>query len=182
MAMEILLPIYYRVEIDASGLGGAAPADGFVDHTKPEEYSAFPTNNTLSLQKERANMRWEEVVRQVSEKISPVYVLEIEATGADQDNPATLFSVTFGYDREEYIFTEDEDNPGTTLSAVDAVKRWVARALIVDLVENRYIYYPDVVNGNPQGAMIENVTADAIAADLATAEANITVIEVDLTT
>lgn len=183
MAIEdTFIPVHYHVTIDLAGLGGAAPADGFIDNLSPSEYSGFPTTTALSEAKERANIRWEEIIRQTSRDISPIRVLDTIATGADQDTEASEMSFTLVYDRPEYVRTEDELNPGTYLTGIDAVKRWVARALIVDISGNRDFYSPEVVDGIVQGPMILNIPAGAIAPDLATAEANITVILSDLTT
>lgn len=156
---------YYTVSI-AALTGGAAPDDGHVDHTTPEEYgttTGFPTTKLLSLTKERANMRWEAILRQISMEIQPLQVSSVVATGATKDAPATAFEFTVAYDKVEYLRTEDETSPGTFLTGAPAIKRWVERALTTDHTFNRFIYNPDVVPTTAiiQGPMIESVTAGA---------------------
>ena len=154
---------YYTVTIGAL-TGGAAPNDGHVDNTTPEQYGAttgFPSTNALSYEKERANMRYEAILRQVSENIQPLQVSGVVATGADQDNPAISFVFTLAYDKKEYLRTEDELNPGTYFTEADAIKRWVERALTTDVTMNRFVYKPDPVplSTNPQGPAVEEITA-----------------------
>ncbi len=156
---------YYTVTVGAL-TGGAAPDDGHVDHTTPEEYGAttgFPATKLLSLTKERANMRWEAILRQVSLEIQPLQISSVVATGADEDTPATSVEFTLAYDKVEYLRTEDELSPGSFLTDIAAIKRWVERALTTDHTSNRYIYNPDVVPTTSiiQGPMIESVTAGA---------------------
>jgi len=138
---------YYTVAIGAL-TGGAAPLDGHVDCTTPEEYGAttgLPTTNILSLSKERANMRFEAIIRQISEEIQPLQTSGVIATGADADTPASAFTFTVSYDRFEYLRTEDELNLGVYLTGADAIKRWVERALTTTSTANRFVYNPDVV-------------------------------------
>lgn len=182
MTMETLLFVYYRIVIDASGLGGASPADGFIDHQNPESFNSFPSTLADSEKKERANMRWESILRQTSTTISPVFVQGIVATGSDEDTDATEFSFTLGYDREEYFKTEDEENLGTFLVDEAAIKRWVARALVQDELENRFFYNPTLIGSpaRPQGPSIRELTAGKLTADLSTAESKITVTLIDL--
>jgi hypothetical protein len=69
---------------------------------------------------------------------------------------------------------------------VNAVKRWVARALVVDITSNVLLYNPEMANNKSgpqvQGPSIQDLTAGKIFTDLTTAEAAITVIESNLTT
>ena len=170
---------YYRVVIGALTGGPPAENDGHVDNTTPEEYGAqgsFPSTNDLSFEKERANMRYEEIIRQVSENISPLQIAEVVATGADEDNPATQFEFTLSYDRFEYLRTEDELNPGIFLEGADALKRWVERALTSEIVSNRFVYKPDDVPTTtiPQGPAIEEITAGPAEAALPIATVTVT--------
>lgn len=170
---------YYTVTIGAL-TGGAAPKDGHVDNKTPEQYGAddtnvpllasttFPSTNDLSLTKERANMRYEAIIRQISENIQPLQISGVVAAAADQDTPATSFVFTLAYDRVEYLRTEDELNAGVFLEGADALKRWVERALINDITENRFIYKPDNVPTTAivQGPAVEEVVAEAAEAAL----------------
>lgn len=153
-----------RLEINYYTVSIGALAGGHVDHTTPEQYGAlsdFPTTKILSLEKESANMRWEEIIRQVSATIQPLQISGVVATGADEDTEATAFDFTLAYDRVEYVRTEDELNLGTFLEGVDAVKRWVERALTIEISSNRFIYNPDIVPSTTivSGPAIEEVTA-----------------------
>lgn len=170
---------YYTVTIGAL-TGGAAPADGHVDNKTPEQYGAddtnvpllasttFPSTNDLSLTKERANMRYEAIIRQVSENIQPLQISGVVAAAADQDTPATSFVFTLAYDRVEYLRTEDEQNAGVFFTEENAIKRWIERALTTDITENRFIYKPDVVPATAivQGPAVEEVVAGAAEATL----------------
>ena len=165
---------YYTVTIGAL-TGGADPLDGHVDNKTPEQYggddpnvplsasTTFPSTNALSLTKERANMRYEAIIRQVSENIQPLQVSGVVATGADEDTPATSFVFTLAYDKKEYLRTEDELNLGVFLTEDAAIKRWVERALTTSETLNRFIYKPDLVPATAivQGPAVEKVTAGA---------------------
>jgi len=177
---DTFIPVWYHITV--TNLTGAAPADGFIDHQNPQDFPAFPSTLALSRAKERARMRYEGMLQQLALVQMMSRTMNIVATASTEDTEATDFQITVQYDRPEYVATEDEDNPGTILEGVDAVTRFVARALVVDTIVNREIYDPTVSSGNPRGPVIEEVTAGKIAADLATAEAAITVIESDLTT
>lgn len=163
---------YYTVNI---GLltGGVAPADGHVDFTTPEEYGAlgaFPSTLIFSRAKERANMRWEAIMRQLGAEIQPLQISGAVATTADEDTEATVVDFTVAYDRVEYLRTEDtENNPGIFLEGTAAIKRWVERALITDHTFVRQVYNPeDHVLGSSGkvgvdfGPLIESVTADKV--------------------
>jgi len=180
MSMNTLLMSYYRIVI--TNLTGVAPANGFVDHQKPEDYITLPTTKAFSEAKERSNMRYESIIRNISTDIAPTVVRGQVATAATPDAEATSFGMTVGYDREEYVRTADELIPGTELIGIAAVTRWVARALIQEQVGNRDFYDPTVVpaTGIPRGNEISNVIAGAAAADIATAEAAITVTLINL--
>jgi hypothetical protein len=177
MAIEdTFIPVYYRIEIDGSGLGGTAPDDGFIDNQRAREYDPLPSTLDASRAKERGNVRYGELIRQLSDNISPVNHTprQIVAPGRDGDTPPTSFDFTVVFDRPEYLRTEDETNPGTFLTGVDAVTRFVARALVQERYDNREIYNPTAGNFS----LIENLQTGALAADVATAEGNITVTEI----
>jgi hypothetical protein len=162
---------FYTVTIGALA-GGPAPADGHIDNKTAQQYgfdsivndgpsTTFPTTNVLALAKERANMRYEAIIRQISDVIQPIQISGVVATGADEDTEATSFVFTVAYDRKEFLRTEDELNLGTFLTEAAAIKRWIERALITDSVENREIFKPDVVPTTTvvQGPIIEEITA-----------------------
>ena len=168
-ALNRLELAYYIVEID-----------GAIDKLSPELYAAanndtLPTTLNFSLDIERTNMRYEAVIRSVSEDIQPLQTSAIVTTGRTEDDPATAIQFTLVYDRPEFLYTEDEDNPGSFLTGVDAIKRYVARGTVNDEIMNRQIYDPDSPKNEPQ---ILKVTATKLFADVSTAEASITVTEV----
>ena len=205
--VNTFIPSYYRVTISAlepNIIGsdwtsnGLAPdttrgehADGFIDNTTPDQYGAaedadFPVDLDRALEKERANMRWEHILTQVSNLISPLYVLNITKTGTyssyfgahPQDAPPDIFEFTLVYDRPGYLYTPDEDNDGEFLEESDAIKRWVANALARNIVSTRRVYNPDT-EGNTDN--IIKVTAGALDSTRSTIEENITVEKVDFT-
>ncbi len=180
---------HYTVNIGAL-TGGVAPDDGHVDFTTPEEYavaSAFPTTKVLSLAKERANMRWEAIIRQLGSEIHPLQISGAVATTADEDTEATVVDFTIAYDRIEYLRTEDtENNPGIFLEGEAAIKRWVERALITDHTFLRSVYNPADTGldaGPPadtaaqvKGMNIESVTAGAVEASAPIATVTVTAV------
>lgn len=184
--MAVIDLTYYNITINTSALGGVTPADGAIDNTTPEQYGAssgLPATDALSLTKERGNMRYEHLLELLATDISPVVVTNLVATAADEDTEATAFALTVGYDRPDFVTTEDEANPGTWLTTTAAVQRYVARALITDLAGNRDVYNAEAHGGlNPQGSMVESVSATKIAANIVAAEAQITVIASNLAT
>lgn len=189
MAIEdTFIPVYYRVEISATGLGGSAPKDGFIDNLRPRDYDPFPSTRSSSEAKERGNIRYEEIIRQLSTNISPVNHTprKIVAPGRDADSAPTEFNFTVVFDRPEYLRTEDENNPGVFLTGEDAVKRFVARALVTRREDHREIFDPETQTvgsttllTNPQQILL--IVTDSIANDITTAEGNITVNEIDNT-
>lgn len=182
MAIEdTFYPVHYRIEI--TNLTGAEPKNGFIDDKKPEEYAVdtnFPTTLAFSKAKERANMRWLLLIETLEERIAPIRIQNVVATGATEDAEATTFAFTITVDRPEYLDTEDETSTPDRLQGADAVKRWVARSLIVDQKSNREIYNPEIVDTVVQGPIILELVAEAPAADLATAEGAITVTEITM--
>lgn len=179
---DTFIPVWYHITITI--LTAAAPANGFIDHRNPQDFGPgnLPATRDLSLAKERGRMRYESMLQQLSFAQHITRTLNIVATGADEDTEASVFELTVQYDRPEYVATEDEDNLGTILTDTDAVQRFVARMMVTDIIRNREIFDPTLTASNPKGPEILEVTAGAIAANLAAAEAVITVIESDLTT
>jgi len=186
---DTFYPQHYVVVITSPG-ALSSPADGFVDDLNAEGYAVdgsldptanprstgnFPSTENLSLAKERANMRWEEILIQLSSVIQPDLQFNLNAAGADEDSEATTMEFVLKYDRPEYLKTADESNPGVFLYGDDAITRFIARALIVDLSRNRLVYNPTTVNGNSQGPIITTVEADKIFANISAAESNISV-------
>ena len=180
---------YYRVSIT-----------GAVDNLSVEQYAlengtptnnppygdALPTTDAQSKAIEYTNMRYEEVIRQVSERIQPLFVSSIVTTSRTATAPAASIAFTLPYDRPECLVTYDELNSNALIgygvngsTAEAAIKRMVARALIIDVVQNRYTYLPEATVGTtPYGPGMLALTATKLYANLTTAESNITVTEI----
>lgn len=182
---DTFIPAYYRVQISPSGIGGTAPQNGFVDDKESYEFDPLPTTLDNSLAKERGNVRYEEIIRRLGTNIDPVNHTprQINAPGRDGDTAPTAFDFTVAFERPEYLQTEDENNPGSTLSGTDAVQRFVARALVTHRKDNRQVFNPETnsfgVRTNP--AIIREVETEGLANTVADVEGNITVTEISNT-
>lgn len=189
---DTFLPHHYDITITSPG-ALAAPADGFIDDLNSEGYAVlpadptanpratglFPTTKILAQAKERANMRWEEVLVQCSLLIQPDIQYNVNAVGATEAAEATSVEFVLKYDRPEYLKIEDELNPGTFLFGADAVKRFIAKALVTSLLSNRLYYNPEAAANKSgpqvQGPIIEDIVAAQLFATIVAAEANIAV-------
>ncbi len=141
----------------------------------------LPDSLAESLDIERANMRFEAVIRGVSTTIHPLFTADIITVGRTVDSPATNIKFTLPYDRPEFLDTEDETSVPDRLTGVAAIKRFIARDLIRDVVTNREVFNPElspVPDEQKLGPQILEVTAVKAAANLAAAEAGITVTEI----
>lgn len=175
---------YYTVNIAYMAITGATlPGTGFIDNTRPDHYgtatiSPIPSSLDAALDKGRAYVRWIEIINQIGMNISPM-VSNVTATGADPSTAATSFSFTAGYDRNDYVNTLDELNPGNILYGVDAVKRWVARALTSAFFTKTVIVDPtpiwNIPHTAPSGEKTVDIVAGPIANTISAAESNITV-------
>jgi len=176
--MDELYLGFFEVTIDATGLGGSAPADGFIDNLDPRGWSgvsSWPTTPTSALAKTRAWIRWRGMVQELSLMVNPVNFVAITKPGATQDNPATSLTFTVVYDKVDFLHTSDEINGGI-LSGVDCIKRLIARALIRNYHVRCSIYDPTFIKGYEE--QIEDVDADQLTSTIQLAEANITVVHV----
>lgn len=129
----------YNVSI-ANSNSNSAPADGFVDSKKIENYvtSLETTPSGLNLDlceaKRRGNLRYTEIINQL-QMVANCYVIpqSVDASGADDKTEASTFAFQMWTERGGVMITEDELNPGTMLTDEDAITRCVARALTADL-------------------------------------------------
>lgn len=166
----------------ANGLSGSVADLGFA----AGNYGGAPTTLVQSTDKERANMRWDAVVFELGQLISPVFLGEIVKTGTiDGSGPVTSISFTLGYDRPSYLRIEDSLNPGTYLVGADCIKRLMAIALTSDLSSNQEVFDPTLTTtGNTCARLnpseILNITAAKLNANIATVEQNITVAQIAL--
>jgi hypothetical protein len=145
-----------------------------------------PTTLAQSLAKERANMRWEAVLFELGQLISPIFLDEFVKTGnLDGSAPVTTLSFTVGYDRPSYLRLADELNPGEFLEREACVRRLVALALTQDYDLNQEIYDPTLTTTGDTCARLNalqilNTRAEKLNANLATVEQNITVTQITL--
>ena len=152
-------------------------------------YEVYPATDESARAKERANARYQRLIREVSENISPILVIAQEAVGADIDNYASSFEFTLVYDREEYIYTYNElygvsghaTEDYETLSGINAIKRQIARIFLNTWEENRYIsYLPEQESADKNYQSIEllevgTTLSGTLETRIDTAETNITV-------
>lgn len=110
-------------------------------------HGGTPLTYAQSIDKERANMRWDGIVNKLGELISPIYLSVFDKTGTI-DGTAAVDSLEFtiAYDRANYLSTEDETSPGDYLVGTDCIKRLIARALIKDYSGNQEIFDPTITN------------------------------------
>lgn len=164
---------------------GAAPANGFVDNMKIEQYIAAGSSPTTYLQsqaKERANVRWQFTVEQIL-RMANCYPSQMIATGASATAEANPFVFHVEVERGDSVLqTPDENNAGVTLTGLAALKRCVARALIEARTTNRDILDPTLgtTPGNSTqaaryGIRVETLVIGPAAANLTAAESLITV-------
>lgn len=184
--MAVSAPVSFEVSIA-----------GEVDDMREEIYAqqngeVWPTAKTNAVDIAKAGIRYQAMIGQLSLLANFEILPEsIERTGRTADAPAQTyeFTITFYRDRVSYLKTEDENNPGTILEGVDAIKRAIARAIAVDYVQNYSFWDPTVTvtrtNTNtteettpPRGWAYEAVTAEKLYADITAAEAAITVTEI----
>lgn len=180
---EYIMQSIYRVVI--AGVTGAAPSDGFIDNTNVENYRAQGSDVTTldqSVSKERANVRFE-LLRQQIQLEANVYMDEYDAVGGSASAAPTSFAFTAFVERgDDSLFTRDETNNGAPLTGVDALKRWIARSMILSTTLLRELYDP--TEGTSRGnttpyvrnsLVDQNIETGALCADLTTATATITV-------
>ena len=182
MTTNELILNYFNISIDASGLGGAAPSDGFIDSMNPRTYSetvGYPTTTSGSLAKTRAFLRWKEILQEVGLMIETLYTLDINAVGATPDLAASSISFTFVFDRPDYLYTADELNAGATLTGAAAIKRAVARAMCATTLHRTAIFDPSAVKNYEE--QVVDVNVGPLATSIPMAEANITVVQVSNT-
>lgn len=167
---------YYKVVIE--NVTGASPKDGFVDPTTLEAYfteddTKVLTDVNLILAKERANVRWKAILMNLGTTIGP-FVSNIIVNGGDYDTEPTSVELTVGYDRIDYLNTEDEQNQGVRLIGAESIKRFVARALSNDFNTRREIPFTQTSPVVYYDKLVEDIFVGAIG-DIPTVEAKISV-------
>ena len=162
--------------------GGNALANiGFAVGT----YTGYPSNITLSEDKERANMRWNQVVAQMESTATPNYFGSITRTGNIGNAALNTITWTVGYEQYDQLYTTalpTEPDYGNVFVGTAAIQRWVARAMTSTSNSNRKVSAPctSIAAGvalydNP--AQILNITAQGvdIVANIVTVSNNIVV-------
>jgi hypothetical protein len=140
-----------------------------------------PSTLAQSLNKERANMRWEAAVFELGQLISPVFLGEISKTGViDGSAAVTTISFTVAYDRPSFLRIEDELNPGVFLTGEACIRRLMALALVNDYDNPQEIMDPTITTTGDTCARLNplqilNIRSEKLSASLATVEQNITV-------
>ena len=181
-----MLSTLYRVDI--TQLTGSSNGDGFIDANTIEFYMTQGSNPSTvadSLSKERANIRYKQVIYSL-QLMANMYVPSYVATGGSSTAAPTTFSFTLQCERgDDYIYTPDENNAGVILTGAAAIKRAIARACLETRTTLTTYYDPTLttVAGNGTqtaqaaryGQTALPVTAGALATTISAAEAAITV-------
>lgn len=167
------------------GAEPAAPADGFIDIKSSDSYikgGGMHATVAKARAKARAFRRYFKLIHQI-ENMATTSIVSATATGAAIDTAATDLKMRLAFNTSA-LTTEDENNPGQLLTGAAALKRCVARALILS-EDIRMEYFdptqPSVVQngvavaGARIGPRFETQTVGAIAASLTAAEALVTV-------
>lgn len=106
-----IIPQYYRITVEASGLVGISADGGFIDHVYLHEYyyqNNFPTDFNKAKEKVRANIRYDFLIQELSENQNISLILDRNNGGATVNSPGSAFSFTVVYDRDEYVYTRNE--------------------------------------------------------------------------
>lgn len=170
--------LYETFGITVAGSVAILTAIGFVTPVIANAFSQVSSFD-LSKAKARANERWNLLTKLLNSEVSVSHLGGVELVGATIDAEASEISFTVTYQDFNAIYAYDELNNNVLLKGLPAVRRWVARALIA----NRNIVIPvfdptHVTVGASffeRGERVESLVVSALAPDLATAEANITI-------
>jgi hypothetical protein len=151
-------------------------------------HGGYPTTLGASEAKERANMRWAQMVSELEENATPIFLGNIDRTGNIGNVALSSITFTVGYDRPDTVYTyakDGEPDAGNLYTGTDAIKRQVARALVNNMISNRKVFDPTMQNygaysDRPNAARIESITAAPIdiVANIAIVENNISVTQV----
>lgn len=151
-------------------------------------HGGYPTTLADSQAKERANMRWTQMIAELEATATPNKFGNIIRVGNIANVETSSITFTVGYDQPGYVRTvarDDEPDAGTVFEGTAAIRRAVARALVVSMAGNRKVFDPTLENfgaycDRPNAARIQRITADAMdsLSDITVIEQNITVIEI----
>jgi len=109
---------YFRIVLPVA-VDTATVGEGFIDNKEAEEFSTLPTIDANSELKERANMRWEEILKMLKET-GAIDVQSIAVTTTDRNDgdvaPTQLdFTVKYGADQIVWINDLVTDPTGLTV-------------------------------------------------------------------
>ena len=152
-------------------------------------FGGYPSTITLSQNKERSNMRWQQMINELESFSTPFFLGNVHVTGNVVGNNETdTISFTIGYEHPDQISTvarPEEPDAGTVYTGTAAIKRSVARALVNSIVSNRKVFDPTLANygaytDRPNSIRIQTLTAQGIdtLTNIATVEGNITVVQI----
>lgn len=131
---------------------GASPATGFIDHHRVETYGldaspTFVSSFSLAEDKRRGNWRYKFITQNLGLTFN-AYTLDIVATGADANTPATTFNFNLQIERgDSVLYTPDELNAGQFLTGAAAITRCIARALCQTETVETDVYDPTATVG-----------------------------------
>ncbi len=152
-------------------------------------HGGSPVTLELSENKDRANLRYNQIVMELENMATPAYLGSWFSTGNQDGNAAvTTLQFTVGFNTVDWVTTtatSTEPSPGTVLTGEAAVKRSVARALTRVLGSNRNVFDPTlqtygVQTDRPNAARVIRILVEPwdTVANIATIENNITVTQV----
>lgn len=168
----------FDITIDGTAFAAnSAPNDGFFEPSDTFD-SAWPSTRAIAIAKGRGYRRYKLLTMMLTNL--GLTAMSHTVTGGDDDTAPSSIDLTVTVVNAH---TDDEENAGQTLSGVDAIKRVVARALLVNESYNFEIFDPTditiVQNGAnktvKKGITLETFAVGPIAASLAAAEGAITV-------
>jgi hypothetical protein len=127
--------------------------------------------------KARANYRWSTLMKILNSEATTYTVNSVVKTGGTVDAAPTEIDFTVAYASAGFVATYDELNPGQLLYEVQAVQRWVARALMVDYTTVLEIENPtvDIEWNFIIGPQMLTTQVGNLATSIANANASITV-------
>ena len=184
-------PSYFSIQVNNPGF---LASEGFMDHVVPSWYGTnppfvFPPTLAGSLTKERSNMRYDRMVRNLSETSNP-NVINISTVGANATTEPTSITITVRYDRPEFISTPNELFGSAHPTGGDEIltdpllvlERHAVRAMLISFTTSRMIYDPTTTLLIPDDpykmdriTAAKLVAAGSLLADITALEASVSV-------
>ncbi len=187
-AVATMTTIYDITISNSSFTGNTSPNDGFIDPVSSYAYmdgddDEEPTTLANAIAKARANRRFKNVIMRLTSLTTNIFEVDRTLTGGDANTPHSSITFRFQINNTGALRTPDENNVGQWLVGALALKRVVARALLINETYNMEVYDPTdvtiVSNGAdvtiPRGIILSTYEVGPVAANLAAAEGAITV-------